>query len=198
MNRDIEIIDLIKAQDEKGLRLLYTSYSPALFGLAKKQLGNEEDAEEALQNTFQKIWNKIDQFDSSKSSFFTWMYNIMRNTAIDISRTKKFQVAQKTVSFDTNVHSDTMTYNFDFKMDSKNLLNGLDEKYVEVLDYLYLRGYSQSELSEHLDIPLGTIKTRVKKALDILREKLQGESKLFLGMLLAVIILVLLINSPFN
>ena len=71
----------------------------------------------------------------------------------------------------------------------KSLLDGMDEKYSVVLDYLYLQGYSQRELAEKIDLPLGTIKTRCKKAIDILREKLQNENNLLLGGFILIILI---------
>ena len=118
------------------------------------------------------------------------MINILRNSSIDISRTQKFQVEKKTISIDNNVHSSSFTESREFSMDAKKLLEGMEDKYSIVLDYLYLRGYSQSELSEELDLPLGTIKTRVKKAIDILREKLDKESSLLFGFIILLLLLL--------
>jgi len=194
MTIDLQIIELIKSGNEQGLRLLYKHYAPALHGVALRQLRNEMYAEEALQNTFMKVWSKIDQYDATKSTLYTWMINILRNSSIDISRTQKFQVEKKTISIDNNVHSSSFTESREFSMDAKKLLEGMEDKYSVVLDYLYLRGYSQSELSEELDLPLGTIKTRVKKAIDILREKLDKESSLLFGF---IILLLLLLKGLF-
>lgn len=178
---DQEIISKIKAGNEDGLRLLYQNYSATLYGIAIRHLNHQMYAEEVLQNTFLKVWNKIDMFDPEKASLYTWMVNILKNSAIDIQRTQKFQKEQKTISFDTDVHSVKQEHILSMGLEAKQLLKDLDEKYVQVLDYLYLRGYSQSEMSEELDIPIGTIKTRVKKALDILRSRLDKETALILG-----------------
>lgn len=189
-----EIVKKIKAGDEQGLRLLYQHYSSALYGIAFRFLNDEMYAEEVLQNTYLKVWNKIDQYDPEKAAFYTWMVNILKNSAIDISRTLKFQNEKKTVSFDNDVHSDKKENILSLGMEAKQMLKDIDEKYVQVLDYLFLRGYSQSEMSEELDIPIGTIKTRVKKAIDLLRSKLDKETALLYG-IGAVIVLWWLIKS---
>ena len=188
-----DIISKLKAKEEEGLRLLYANYSDVLFGMAYGVLNSEPFAEDALQQSFLKIWNNIDSYDSNKSTLFTWMAKIVKNTAIDISRLKSFQKENKTITIDAHVHKTESDYINTDKIDVKSLLDGMDEKYSVVLDYLYLKGYSQSELSKKLDLPLGTIKTRSKKAIDLLREKLKKENKLMLGGFIIIILIVKLL-----
>lgn len=195
MSINQEIIAKIKARHEDGLRLLYANYSDVLFGMAHRILNNEAFAEDALQQSFLKIWNNIDKYDSSKSTLFTWMAKIVKNTSIDISRLKSFQKEVKTETIDPIVHKTENEFIDTDKIDVNSLLDGMDEKYKVVLEFLYLKGYSQSELSEKLEMPLGTIKTRSKKAIDILREKLKKENKLFYGGVLVFIIIVKLLLS---
>ncbi len=182
MTTDNEIIQLIKLKDEQGLRLLYKHYSNSLFGISFRVLNNEAFAEDALQQSFLKIWNNIDQYDSDKSILFTWMSNIVRNTAIDIKRLKSFAKESKTISIEPNVYKGEAISDDHSKIDIDYLLSKVDEKYSVILEHLYLKGYSQSELAEKLDLPIGTIKTRVKKAIDLLRDHLRGEKKTFFGM----------------
>lgn len=193
MTVDLEIIGLIRAGNENGLRLLYKNYANTLHGVAFRILNNEMYAEEAIQNTFLKVWNKIDQYDEGKSTLYTWMFNILKNASLDILRTQKFQTERKTISFDYNVHNDKYTDSKEFSLDVMKLLQGMEDKYAVVLEYLYLKGFTQSELSEELDLPLGTIKTRVKKAIEILRGKLDKESALLFA--LAGMILLFLLKE---
>ncbi|MDF1698209.1 MAG: sigma-70 family RNA polymerase sigma factor [Saprospiraceae bacterium] len=185
-----EIIEKIINKQEDGLRLLYANYSEVLFGMAFRILARKSFAEDALQQSFLKIWNNMESYDAEKSTLFTWMAKIVRNTAIDISRLKSFQNELKTETIDPLVHNTDSSHINVAKIDVEGLLEGMDEKYRIVLEYLYLKGYSQSELSEKMDIPLGTIKTRCKKAIDIVRNKLKSENKLMLGGLILILILV--------
>lgn len=195
MSINQEIVLKIKAKQEDGLRLLYANYSDVLFGMAFRVLKSEPFAEDALQQAFLKIWNSIESYDANKSTFFTWMAAIVKNTAIDISRLKSFQKETKTETIDPLVHKTENNFIDTDKIDVKSLLDGMDEKYRIVLEYLYLRGFSQSELSKELDLPLGTIKTRCKKAIDLLREKLKKENKLLFGGFILIIIIVKLLLS---
>jgi len=180
-------------RDEAGLTLLYKHYSAALYGISARVLNNNAFAEDALQKSFLKIWNNIEQYDSSKATFFTWMASIVRNTSIDIKRLKSFQIENESETLDATVHNAESTFINTDKIDTKDIIDGLDEKYAIVLEYLYLRGYSQSELAEELNIPLGTIKTRVKKGINILREKLDKEKGLFIGVFFVILLIILMI-----
>lgn len=183
MRLDLDIHKRLLARDESGISLLYENYADALYGMAYRVLNNEAFAEDAIQQSFLKIWNNVAQYDESKSTLFTWMAQIVRNTAIDIRRLKSFEKEEKSISFDTTVHNtETDTQNTE-RIDTTRLIEGLDEKYAFVLEHLYLKGYSQSELSKEFDIPLGTIKTRVKKGIEILREKLADEKHMLWSIL---------------
>jgi len=164
-----EIHGKLISRDQSGLTLLYDKYIDAFYGMAFRILKDSSLAEDAVQKSFLKIWNSIEQYDADKSTLFTWMARIVRNTAIDTSRLVSFQNEKKSESLDTNVHK-VGSYETDHSsIDTDAMMKGLDAKYALIIDYLYLRGYTQKELSDELDIPIGTIKTRVKKAIDILR-----------------------------
>lgn len=188
-----KIISLIESRDQKGISALYDQYSGALLGVIIRIVKNKELAEEILQKTFLKVWEKISSYDSNKSNLFTWIVSIARNTAIDHVRLKGFSNLQKTDSLDTSVY-DINTTNIETDgIDVKMLLSKLDEKYKIVLDMMYLQGYSQSEISKKLDIPLGTVKTRAKAAIKILRQELINEKNLFFGILFNLILFFSLI-----
>ncbi|NNF34992.1 MAG: RNA polymerase sigma factor [Saprospiraceae bacterium] len=181
---------MIKARDEKGLATLYDKYSAALLGIIIRIIGKREVAEEILQQTFLKIWDGIDKYDASKSTLFTWMSTIARNSAIDKRRLVSYQNQNKTDDLDTHVSLVGNTSTKTHHIDVTQLNKLLDEKYKIVLDYVYLQGYSQSEAAEALEIPLGTVKTRIRQAIKILRDELKNEKNLFIGLLILIIILL--------
>lgn len=146
-----------------------------------------------LQQTFVKIWNAFDQYDEDKGALFTWMSTIARNLALDLRRLKSFEVRSKTDDLQTVVYSSNTTSDpmSGAAIDAARLLATMEEKYRIVLEMMYLQGYTQAEIADKLDMPLGTVKTRAKKAIDMLRETLEGEKALFTG---GVIILLALIS----
>jgi len=181
-----QLVDLIKSRDEKGLSYLYDNYAATLNGIISRIVGSEKIAEEVLQSCFLKIWDKIDQYDKSKSSLFTWMARIARNSAIDVTRLKKHKNNKVTDTIERKHESSFVTNQNIDALDTVTLLNKIDDKYRIVIDYVYLRGYSHSAAAEELDIPLGTVKTRIRKGIGILRKELKNEKSLFLGSVLII------------
>lgn len=164
-------------------------YSPALLGIIVRTVKNKEIAEEILQKTFLKVWDKIDTYDEDKSNFFTWLAVIARNNAIDQRRLVSFSNNEKTETLDSTVYEMNASVIQTEGIDTAKLLAVLDPKYKIVLDMMYLQGYSQSEISNELEIPLGTVKTRIKAALKILRKELINERSLFIGLLVILILI---------
>lgn len=185
-----QVITLIKAKDEKGLNYLYDNYSGALNGIIYRIVGSEKISEEILQQTFLKVWEKIHSYDSNKSTLFTWMSRIARNSAIDVKRLKSFEHNQKTESIDNQFDIAQNTSDLSEKIDVEILLKNVDPKYKMVLDCVYLQGYSHREAAEKLDLPLGTVKTRLRNALNQLRENLRNEENLFLKASLILLIII--------
>lgn len=176
-----QIILLLSEKNEKGMSLLYDNYADILYGLIRRILGDDQLAEDALQKSMLKIWQSISSYEASKGSFFTWISTIARNTAIDQKRLKAFQAKKKTVSVDDVVYRSEFTMPSGANIDASKLLEALEENNRIVLEYAYLKGYTQQEIAETLNIPLGTVKTRLRKAISVLRDQLKNEKQYFLG-----------------
>jgi RNA polymerase sigma factor (sigma-70 family) len=154
---------------------LYDHYSGALYGVIFRIIKKEEIAEEVLQDVFVKIWNRFDQYDASKGKLFTWMLNITRNQAIDRTRSKEISKEQKTrdiVNVVNRIDSKEYTEQRIEGIGVKEILKNLPEEQKFVVEQLYFQGYSQSELAEEFNIPLGTVKTRLRLAMQHLRSTL--------------------------
>lgn len=168
-----ELVALLKARDQRGIRILYDNYSAALFGVITRIIEEQETAEDLLQETFVKIWNNIASYDASKGRLFTWMLNLARNLAIDKTRSKNFKASGKVRSIEDYVHSidrSASTAQFVDHIGLKKVLDELKPEHRVLIDLLYFGGYTQAEAAKALDIPLGTVKTRVKIAMTQLRE----------------------------
>ncbi len=164
------IVELLHEQDEKAISLLYDHYADTLYGIAYKVTKNEELAQDVVQESFVKIWKNAHNYDSSKAKLFTWLFRITRNTAIDKLRsisTKSDKEIQMDVS---DVYNVGIAGYKPEHMDVASHVNQLDEKYQVVLDALFFKGMTQQEASEALDVPLGTVKSRLKIGLRELRK----------------------------
>ncbi len=170
-----ELIASLRVKSESGFHHLYDHYSGALYGVILRIVQSKEYTEEIIQDVFMKIWNSIHQYDSAKGRFYTWMINIARNTAIDYLKSKSFQNELKNQSLPDFVYNNaelSTTNNSDF-IGLHNVLKSLESDKQELIDLAYYQGYTQSEISEKLNMPLGTVKTKMRNALIKLKDLLK-------------------------
>ncbi|MDP1801173.1 MAG: sigma-70 family RNA polymerase sigma factor [Bacteroidota bacterium] len=176
-NQD-ELIDLIRQRNQRAFTFLYDNYSKALFGVINSIVNSQEEAEDVLQNTFVKIWNNFSSYDESKGRLYTWMLNIARNLAIDSTRSKHEKIKSKIQSTSDTVYQKNNLYLNDNAHESigiKTILNTLKEEHKIIIDLAYFEGYTQEEISKKLNLPLGTVKTKVRQAILTLRDLTKKE-----------------------
>ncbi|WOD42401.1 RNA polymerase sigma factor [Hwangdonia lutea] len=165
-----DIVTLLKNGDKKAITLLYENYADALYGVIKKVIADDETAQDVLQETFVKIWRYSKKYDSSKAKLFTWLYRIAYNTAIDKIRSLKNKTEKEVQIETSSVYKVSFGELNQDVLDIKKHLGSLDEKYQIVINALFFEGMTQQEASEELDIPLGTIKSRLKIGLRELKK----------------------------
>lgn len=167
-----ELVSRLRSKDRAALEYLYDHYSGALYGAIFRIIQKEAIAEEVLQDVFLKIWEKFDSYDATKGRLFTWLLNVSRNQAIDKTRSKEISKDRKTGDIENVVSRVENQEYIEQSIDSigvQEVLKGLPEEQRFVVEYLYLKGYTQSELAEEFNIPLGTVKTRLRLAMQQLR-----------------------------
>ena len=169
-----ELIAALRERDPAAYSYLYDNYSGALFTIIRQIVLNPELASDVLQEVFVNIWRKIESYDSAKGRLFTWMLNIARNASIDILRSKSYQNSQKNQELtDTvSISGQSTQTNIDI-IGIKKVLVKLKPEHRVLIDLAYFKGYTHEEIAEIEDIPLGTVKTRIRNALIQLREYLQ-------------------------
>ncbi len=179
------IISLLKSRNESGMSLLYDRYSGPLYGIIRRVIYDEQIAHDALQDTFVKIWKNFDKYDEKKSQLFTWMYSIARNTALDHRRRiNKVYIDDIQNQVDNVLLSTSMN---EEAIDIRQKLDNIEDRYKEVIDALFFQGYSQREWSKESGTPLGTIKSRLRVGMRMLKEIYDKGVLLFLILLNAVI-----------
>ncbi len=161
--------------DAKRFEILYDYFSPVLFGIIKKIVKQDKLAEDILQESFLKIWNSAQFYDSDKSRLFTWILNIARNTAIDYIRSKQGKLDKKLQSVDglLNINEPHSTTGREYEhIGLKKIVTNLKTEHTEIINLSFFEGYTHSEIAEKLQIPLGTVKTRCRNALLTMRKSL--------------------------
>ena len=169
-----ELVNGLKNQDTIAMEALYSMYSGALLGIISRVVVQTEVAEDVLQETFVKIWNSAGSYDPSKGRLFTWMMNVARNLSIDKLRSKDYKNANKNQDIENNVDFIDEQKKVAFNADTlglKDLVTNLKPDFKNVLDMVYFKGYTHVEAAEELNLPLGTVKTRVRMAILELRKK---------------------------
>ncbi len=153
------------------MELLYDKYADALYGVILKIVKAEDLAENVLQDVFIKIWKNSESYTVSKGRLFTWMLNIARYAAIDFVRSKNYKQDLITQTIDISVDTVNRQVSTNVEqMDLREKVQKLDTVYQQVIDLTYFGGYTQAEAAKKLDLPLGTVKSRIRIALRELRK----------------------------
>lgn len=165
-----QLIQRVKTEDASAFTEIFDRYSAALNGVVRRFFTDEEIAADVLQDSFIKIWKNIHFYDDSKGSFYTWMLNITRNTSIDWLRKLKKHPSREIQSSDDTVVASVSSSISTSTIGLKQLVDKLPEEQRIIIEYLYFKGYTQQEVSDELNLPLGTVKTRTRIALRELRK----------------------------
>jgi RNA polymerase sigma factor (sigma-70 family) len=171
-----ELVALLRQRDEKAFSYLYDNYSGALNGIIFSILPEKETASDVLQDVFVNIWKKIESYDTMKGRLFTWMLNIARNAAIDKLRSRGYKDSLRNRPIqDSNNESlaTVITQPVIEDVGLKKILQKLKSEQRQLIDLSYFQGYTHDEISKALNIPLGTVKTRIRSALITLRTMMQ-------------------------
>lgn len=180
---DETIIRLIAHARNEALSELYDRYSRLVFSLALNSVGDQATAEEVTQDVFVRVWQRARQYRADRGKVSTWLTGITRYRAIDQLRRRGSRPEQHSVTWAEVSPTAVPAVNgpeeaTQLAMQRERVraaLAQLPEEQKQVLALAYFQGYSQSQIAESLALPLGTVKTRVRLAMQKLREMLQDE-----------------------
>lgn len=174
----IALIDRVGQRDEAALRQLYDQASPRLFGLAMRVVRQREWAEDVLQEAFLSIWRAAGDYRASLSPPMAWMGLIVRSRALDLLRRRTADRSRVTDEFDDTMAEtlasdaptpETLANASEQAFALHQCMEQLEGRQREVVSLAYLRDLSHGELAERLKLPLGTVKTWIRRSLEKLR-----------------------------
>ena len=171
-----------KSQDKAAFAALFTHFSPQLKSFLLKGGGqNMENAEELVQETMIKVWRKAANFSASQGSASTWIYTIARNTRIDAIRKIARQRSESLNAEDIYYNNEEQTPDSSLiqirnRNNIRDKLHELPIEQSEVLSLMYFQGKSNQQAADVLNIPLGTVKSRVRLALAKMKLGLMPEA----------------------
>jgi RNA polymerase sigma-70 factor (ECF subfamily) len=175
---DSELVARLKRRDPDALAQLYDRYGRMMYSLILRVVRNEAVAEDLVQETFLRIWNRVHAFDQDRGALGPWILAVARNRAIDYLRSIQNREADTPLEMErmenpalfSNLENDIL--NLDRVRKLKSAFDKLTPNQRAVIELAYYEGMSQTEMSERLKQPLGTVKTWVRTALKALREEL--------------------------
>jgi RNA polymerase sigma-70 factor, ECF subfamily len=171
---DSELLRRMRLGDESALEGLYARYGGLVFTLALRIVGDPELAREVLQDTFLRSWDGRETYDSGRGRVPWWLMGIARNRAIDLLRSRSHQARlreQERLRSSTHVGEPAGPVGLDIALRHAVIqaLEGLSGAQREAIELAYYGGLTQAEIAQRLAQPLGTIKSRVREAMERLR-----------------------------
>ena len=175
----------LKARDEEALAELYDELAPWVLGLAFRILQDDDEAEEVVGDVFTQVWRHADRHDARRGPLVPWILSIARNRALDLLRRRRrwwrkaerWQRARDTedggVTAAAAGAAEAAVPGFPVHREVHQALAALPEDQRRVVALAYFEGLSHSEIAKRLDLPLGTVKTRMRIAQGKLADALQ-------------------------
>jgi RNA polymerase sigma-70 factor (ECF subfamily) len=176
---DRELAERLQRRDTRAMADLYDRFGRLVYSVIYTIVRDTGIAEDLLQETFLRIWNRASGFDAEKGALGPWLLTVARNRAIDHIRSAGARHAKNAFELEEREHPSLM---IDAQLDLQNkdqarairtAIGKLNEKQRRVIELAYYEGLSQTEMAEKLGEPLGTVKTWVRSALKKLRDELQ-------------------------
>ena len=172
---DEELISLLVEGDAEAFGVLYDRHARAAYSLAYRMMGERQAAEDLVQEAFLKVWRAAGSYRVERASVRTWILSILNNRGIDMlrssasrRRTQDRVEAQTPSSQPSEAFAET--WRNSQREQVREALRGLPQEQLKVLELAYFSGYTHKEIAELLDLPLGTVKGRMRLGLKKIRE----------------------------
>jgi RNA polymerase sigma-70 factor (ECF subfamily) len=175
---DMQLLQRISQRDEDALLKLHERYANLVFSVALRVVNDNQTAEEVTQDTFMRLWNRALSYDPQKGKFITWLLTMTRHIAIDAIRSRQRREPRAGMLYMDedpalweNILSDGSN---DLRRTLEGVLRNLPGDQRDLIEMAYFFGLSHSEIAEERNIPLGTVKTRIRLGMQKLRQAWLG------------------------
>ncbi|MEM6263063.1 MAG: sigma-70 family RNA polymerase sigma factor [Bacteroidota bacterium] len=166
-----KIIHLLGQHDQQVIQLIYRHYGHNLFNVVYRIIRDEGSAQDVFQEVMIKIWRKGHSYTREKGSLYTWLLSVCKHAAIDYTRSKVYLDGQRhSGSLENSTAASARVNPTAEQHELREWVQKLPEKQRVLVEMAYFQGYTHEEISEKLDIPLGTVKTRIRIAIRELRK----------------------------
>jgi RNA polymerase sigma-70 factor (ECF subfamily) len=175
---DADLVRRLKARESKAMNDLYDRYGRLTYSLIFRIVRNPSTAEDLLQETFLRIWNRVQSFDAERGALGAWVLTVARNRAIDYLRSTDGRMQAGAMELEQLdrpglfAKLDSAALAIDRVRRLKSAFEKLTPTQRQVIELAYYEGMSQTEMAQRLNQPLGTVKTWTRSALKTLRDEL--------------------------
>jgi RNA polymerase sigma-70 factor (ECF subfamily) len=180
---DQALVTRLKQREPAAMAVLYDRFGGLLYSIIYRAVRDQATAEDLVQETFFRIWNRIHTFDAEKGRLEPWLVTIARNRAFDYLRSVRGAASELT-SFDELERTGYFAVAAGPRTDRvvqqravEQALTSLNETQREVIEMTHFEGMTQAEIADKLNKPLGTVKGLVRSALRVLREAAEGSAQ---------------------
>jgi len=177
---EADLIDRLQRREQDAMRDLYDRYGRLVYSVIFRVVKETGIAEDLAQETFLRVWNRVQFFDREKGALGPWILAVARNRAIDHLRSLDARMSQKSTDLDGPFEQPEAFQNLERDILNSDRARTLKEAFAkltphqrQVIELAYYEGLSQSEMAERIKQPLGTVKTWVRTALKTLRNELE-------------------------
>lgn len=170
---DAELVARIRAGDEAAMAALYDRYAGIVYSVALRVLADPQAAEDVLQDTLLQLWRNPDAFDFARGTLAPWLAVVARHRAIDHLRRRRPQVDLEDIIIASDVDLELEAERADAIEKIRRVLPGLPQNQRAALELAFFDGLTHSEIATRTGEPLGTIKTRIRAALALIRKSFE-------------------------
>ena len=169
-----ELLEGLRNYENNAYHYLYLNYRGTLYNVILQLITDKEIASDVLQEVFITVWQQIEKYDENKGRLFTWLVRLTRNASINKLRSKIYKSQAKNENLDnyvTTIEKNNPETDKINQIGLRSQVHQLREDYKNVIELSYYSGFTQEEIARILNIPLGTVKTRLRNALLELRKQ---------------------------
>lgn len=172
---EIELVRRVKDQDKQAFSELYDLYSGLLFGMIRSTVKKHEEAEKLLQDVFMTVWSDADSFNEDGGNVFTWIVSLARSHTINHIRSSTRNQTTLSSGAGAKTFDPMSTTIFSDRTELvKKALHEIPEEQSEIIKLASYRGLTQSQIADHLNIPIDTVKSRLRKGVLNLKHIMGG------------------------
>ncbi len=178
LRADEDLMPLVEVGDAEALATLYDRHGRAAYSLAYRLMGEKQEAEDVVQEAFVKVWRSAGGYRVGRGSVRTWILSIVHNRGIDqirshASRRRTQDKVEASAPTSEPSEAFSETWKNSQREQVREALNTLPQEQLKILELAYFSGYTHVEIAERLDLPLGTVKGRMRLGLRKIRDFFQ-------------------------